>query len=526
MVVGAGFSGLRMLQELRGLDMSARVIEAGSDVGGTWYWNRYPGARVDSQSWVYAYSFSEDLQQNWRWSERYPAQPETLSYLEHVANQFDLRRDVEFDTKVQSAEFDDASTTWTVTTDQGQSYTCRYFITATGPLSQPYLPDFDGLADFEGQWFQTARWPEEGVDFAGKRVAVVGTGATAVQVIPQVAREAAELTVLQRTPNWVLPARNDVLTDFEDREIKANYEAIWKQARQHFYGFPMDPAGRTRSDVTPEEHQRILERGWEIGGFGFIFETFDDILVDDEANKIVADFVRNKIRMIVEDPATAELLCPKDHPIGGKRPPLGHYYYETYNRDNVRLVDVSTTPITRITPNGIQVGNDRYEADIIIFATGFDAVTGTLNQIDIRGRDGVELRSKWEHGPRTQLGIGVDGFPNMFMVGGPQTPFANIPVVAEGIIEWIGAALQHMHDNGIERMEADPDAVERWRKHLDDIVNATVLVKGKGAWWLGDNIPGKPHACLFYFAGAGAYRQEAQACIDEGFEGFTLTKTS
>ncbi|CDZ87200.1 NAD(P)/FAD-dependent oxidoreductase [Rhodococcus electrodiphilus] len=525
-VVGAGFSGLRMLQELRGLGMSARVIEAGSDVGGTWYWNRYPGARTDSQSWVYAYSFSEELQQDWRWRERYPTQPETLSYFEHVADRFDMRRDIEFDTKVESAVFDDASTTWTVTTDRGQSYTCRYFITATGPLSQPYLPDFDGLADFEGQWLLTGRWPKEGVDFAGKRVAVVGTGATAVQIIPLVAREAAQLTVFQRTPSWALPARNDILTDFEDRAIKANYDAIWEQARQHFYGFPMDLAGRTGSDVTPEEQQRILERAWEIGGFGFLFETFDDILVNDETNKIVSDFVRNKIRTVVEDPATAELLCPKDHPIGSKRPPLGHYYYETYNRDNVRLVDVSTTPISRITPKGIRVGDDEYEADIIIFATGFDAVTGTLNQIDIRGRDGVELRSKWEHGPRTHLGIGVDGFPNMFMVCGPQTPFANIPVVAEGIVEWIGTALQHMHDNGIERMEAEPDAVEQWRKHLDDIVNATVLVRAERIWWLGDNIPGKPHAVLFYFAGAGAYRQECQACIDEGFEGFTLTKTS
>jgi cation diffusion facilitator CzcD-associated flavoprotein CzcO len=525
-VIGAGVSGLRMLQELRTLGLSAHVIEAASDVGGTWFWNRYPGARTDSQSWVYAYSFSKELQEDWRWSERFPSQAEALSYIEHFADRFDLRRDIEFDTKVKSSAFDDASTTWTVTTDRGDSYTCKYFITATGPLSEPYVPDFEGIHDFRGQWLQTQRWPKEPVDFTGKRVAIIGTGATAVQIIPLVAREAAQLTVFQRTPNWVIPGRNDIITDFEDRDIKANYDKIWEQARNHFYGFAMDPAGRTTADVSPEEQQRILERGWEIGGFGFIFETFDDILVDDDANKIVADFVRHKIRQIVADPETAELLCPTDHPIAGKRPPLGHYYYETFNRDNVRLVDVSSTPISRFTPAGIQVGDDEYEADIVIFATGFDAVTGTLAQIDIRGRDGLALNTKWEHGPNTQLGIGVEGFPNMFMVCGPQTPFANIPVVAEGIVEWIGAALKNMRDNDIERMEAEADASDRWRQQLDDIANSTVLVKGKRAWWSGDNVPGKPHAILFYFGGVGNYRQECQAVVDSNYNGFTLTPAS
>lgn len=522
-VVGAGVGGLRMLQELRSLGLSVRVIEAASDVGGTWYWNRYPGARTDSQSWVYAYSFSKELQDSWRWRERFPSQPEALSYLEHFADQFDLRRDITFNTKVKSAVFNDAHTSWTVSTDRGESYTCTYFITATGPLSEPYVPDFDGLDDFGGQWLLPQRWPKEPVDFVGKRVAVIGSGATAVQIAPLVAREAAELMVFQRTANWVLPARNDVITDFEDRDIKANYDRIWNQARNHFYGFAMDLAGRTASDVSPEEQLRILERGWEIGGFGFIFETFDDILVNDEANKIVADFVRGKIRKIVSDPATAELLCPTDHPIAGKRPPLGHHYYETFNRENVRLIDVSSTPISRITPAGIQVGDDEYEADIIIFATGFDAVTGTLAQIDIRGRDGIALVDKWEHGPITHLGIAVEGFPNMFMVGGPQTPFANIPVVAEGIVEWIGAALKYMRDNGIERMEAEADASDRWRQLLDDIANSTVLVKGKRTWWSGDNVPGKPHAVLFYFGGVGLFRQECQAVVDADYEGFTFT---
>ncbi|MGH7898171.1 MAG: flavin-containing monooxygenase [Candidatus Binatia bacterium] len=523
-VIGAGFAGLRTLIELRKLGLSAIAIEAGTDVGGTWYWNRYPGARTDSESWVYAYSFSKELQDDWEWTERFPSQPEALAYLQHVADRFDMRKDIEFDTRVESAVYDESANVWRVVTDRGRSYSCNYLITAVGVLSLPYQPPFPGLERFAGEWYITGRWPKEPVDFAGKRVSVIGTGATAVQAIPIIAYTAAHVTVFQRTPNYVMPARNTPLTKDELQSIRKNYDAIWEQARNHFFGFAMDAAGRTAADVTPEEHQKILERGWETGGFRYIFETFDDIFVDEKSNQVASEFVRNKIRAIVKDPATAELLCPKDYPLAGKRPPLGHFYYETFNRPNVTLVDVSRNPITEITAEGVRTATDEYPADIIVFATGFDAVTGTLRHMDIRGKGGATIRDKWQGGPRTHLGISVDGFPNLFMICGPQSPFANIPVVIDGIVDWIGQAIRHLRDNRLDTMEPTPEAVEAWRRHVDDLVNATVLPKGKRSWFLGDNIPGKPHVVLFYFGGAGAYRRECQAAVDRGFEGFVTSK--
>jgi cation diffusion facilitator CzcD-associated flavoprotein CzcO len=525
-VIGAGFGGLRVLHELRQLGLTVKVFEAASDVGGTWYWNRYPGARTDSESWVYAYSFSKELQDDWNWTERFPAQPETLAYLRHVVDRFDMRKHIQFDTRVESAVYDEPSNAWRVTTDQAETFTCKYLITAVGVLSLPYTPPFPGLETFEGEWYVTGRWPKERVDFAGKRVAVIGTGATAVQAIPIIAYTARHLTVFQRTPNYVLPARNCTLSEDQLQSIRANYDAIWEQARSHFFGFAMDYSGRTAADVTPEEQQKILERGWETGGFRFIFETFDDIFIDDKSNAVAAEFIRNKIRAIVKDPATAELLCPKDYPLAGKRPPLGHYYYETFNRDNVSLVDVSEDPITAITPKGLRTEKREFEADIIVFATGFDAVTGTLRAMDIRGRGGATIKDKWAEGPRTHLGIAVDGFPNMFMVCGPQSPFANIPVVIDGIVDWIGRAIRHLRDDGLDAMEAMPQAVDRWRQHVEDLVNATVLPKGKRSWFLGDNIPGKPHVVLFHFGGAGVYRRECQEVADRGFEGFTVSRSS
>jgi cyclohexanone monooxygenase len=523
-VVGAGFGGLRMLHELRQLGLSARVIEAGTDVGGTWYWNRYPGARTDSESWVYGFSFSRELQDEWNWTERFPTQPEVLKYLRHVADRFDMRKDIQFNARVVSARFDEANTTWEVTTDQGDTYRCTYLVTSAGLLSSPYQPDFPGLDDFTGDWYLTGRWPKDGVDFTGKRVAVIGTGATAVQAIPMIAHTAKHLTVFQRTPNYVLPARNYLLSDDERQAIRANYDEIWSKCRRHFFGFPWDYAGRTIADVTPEEHQKILEGGWEVGGFRFIFETFDDVFTDEASNAVASEFVRNKIRAVVHDPETAELLCPKDYPLAGKRPPLGHFYYETFNRDNVSLVDVSAEPIAGITANGVRVGDDEYEADIIVFATGFDAVTGSYTGLDIRGRDGVELAQRWREGPKTQLGITVDGFPNLFMICGPQTPFANIPVVIDGIVDWIGGALTHLRENSFKTIEPTPDAVEKWTRHMEDLVNATVLPQGKNSWFLGQNIPGKPNVVLFHFGGVGVYREECQDEADRGYRSFTLSK--
>lgn len=519
-VIGAGFGGLRMLHELREAGLSARVIEAGTDVGGTWYYNRYPGARTDSEAWLYAYSFSKEIQDGWDWSERYPNQAEALAYLRYVAEVCDMRRDIQFRTRVTRARYDEAANTWQVELSDGKTLTSSYLVTATGPLSTPYKPDFPGFEDFQGEWYLTGNWPKTPVSFTGKRVAVIGTGATAVQAIPQIALNAAEVTVFQRTPNYVLPARNAPLGDYEREAYRRQYDAIWERARKHSFAFDFQAAGRNVADVSPAECQRILERFWETGGFRFIFETFDDIFTDEAANAVVAEFVRNKIRAIVADPATAELLCPTDHPLGAKRPPLGHFYYETYNRENVHLVDVRSQPITHISAGGVCVGEREYPADVIVFATGFDAVTGTLNQIDIRGRDGVGLHEHWAHGPQTYLGICVDRFPNLFMVGGPQSPFANIPVVIDGCVSWIGRALRHLGTQRQRRIEATPAAVQAWGRHMDELVNMTVLPRAKGSWFMGGNIPGKPRVVLFYFGGAGAYRDECNAAADRGFEGF------
>jgi cyclohexanone monooxygenase len=522
-VIGAGFAGLRTLYELRQIGLSTRVFEAASDVGGTWYWNRYPGARTDSESWVYAYSFSKELQDDWDWSERFPPQAEALAYLNHVADRFDMRKDIAFDTRIVSAAWDERAREWTVRDDKGGAYACTYLISAVGVLSTPYVPPFPGIEKFRGEWYVTGRWPKERVDFTDKRVLVIGSGATAIQAIPIIAQTARHLTVLQRTPNYVLPARNGPLTEEERQAIRRDYARIWAQAREHFFGFAMDPAGRTVRDVSPDEHQRILERGWETGGFRFIFETFDDIFIDERSNEIASEFIRNKIRTIVKDPATADLLCPKDYPLTAKRPPLGHFYYEAFNRPNVTLVDIKNDPIVAITEHGVRTETRAFDADMIVFATGFDAVTGTLMAMDVRGRGGVTVAEKWKDGPRTHLGIMIDGFPNLFMVLGPQSPFANIPVVIDGMVDWIGRALRHMRAHGLATMEAKPEAVEAWRKHVDQLVNATVLSKGR-SWFLGDNIPGKPHVVLFHFGGAGVYRHECLAEAESGFEGFATTR--
>ncbi len=521
-VIGAGFGGLRMLHELRELGLTALVVEAGTDVGGTWYYNRYPGARTDSEAWLYAFSFSQEIQDRWDWAERFPSQGEALSYLQYVAEHCDMRKDIRFSTRVTGACYQESDDRWEVATDDGKTLTCRYFITATGPLSTPYRPNFPGIDDFRGEWYLTGNWPKEPVSFNNKRVAVIGTGATAVQAIPLIAQTAAEVTVFQRTPNYVLPARNAPLSDHDRERYRKNYDAIWARTREQAFAFDFNDAGRNLGDVSPEECRRILERGWEIGTFRFLFETFDDIFVDEHANEVVSEFVRDKIRSIVTDPETAELLCPKDHPLGAKRPPLGHFYYETFNRDNVKLVNIRDNPITGISEKGVLVGDAEYEADLIVFATGFDAVTGTLNRLDIRGRDGVALNDRWLGGPSTYLGITVDGFPNLFMVGGPQTPFANIPVIIDGCVDWIGRAIKHLRDSGSAVMEPRSEAVTSWGQHMNELVNMTVLPRSQGSWFMGGNIPGKPRAVLFYFGGAGNYRKECDAEAESGYPEFQV----
>ena len=526
-VIGAGFSGLRMLQKLRETGLSAKVIEAGADVGGTWYWNRYPGARTDSESWVYCYSSSKELLQQWDWKERFSPQAEVLEYLQHYADRFDLRRDIRFGTRVVSAAYDEAADEWAVRTDVGGTYRARYLIPAGGVLSHPYVPDFPGIDDFEGETYLTARWPKHDVDFAGKRVVVVGTGATGVQAIPLIAQTAAHLTVLQRTANFVLPARNHTLTQEHRQGIRADYDTIWSKAQRHFFAFAMDPAGRTMAEFDQDEVQKILEAGWETGGFRYLFETFDEIFTNMETNDVVAQFVRNKIRTIVHDPATAEVLCPKGYPIGAKRPPLGHFYYETYNRENVDLVDVADNAIDAITADGIRLTDSTViPADVIVFATGFDAVTGALTAIDIRGRNGLELREKWKNGPRTSLGIAVNDFPNMLMVCGPQSTTANIPVVVEKIVGYISEALTAAAREGWA-LEPTEESMDDWGQQLLASLNETVIPRGKDShsWYFGANMPDKAIAPLFWFGGAESYFAACEKVLDEDCAGLRHLET-
>lgn len=525
LVVGAGFGGLRMLYELRQLGRSAILLEAGPEVGGTWYWNNYPGARTDSESWYYCYSFSKEIQDEWEWSERFSTQSQVFDYIKHVADRLDLRRDIQFNKRVASAVFDESDSRWLVTTTDGEEYKCRYFLPATGTLSQPHLPDFPGADSFQGESYMTARWPKEEISFKGKRVAVIGAGASAVQVVPMIALTAERLTVFQRTPNFVLPARNHTLTEHHREAIRTNYEAIWEQTQRHIFAMAMDMTDRKLSELTDEEVQNVLDAGWETGGFRFLFDTFDDIFSNEETNEVVSDYVRNKIRAIVKDPVTAEMLCPKGYPLGGKRPPLGHFYYETYNRDNVDLVDVGATPITAITPNGIRVGDSEYEVDMIVYATGFDAVSGSFTAMDIRGRNGLELKEAWKDGPRTALGIAVAGFPNVFMVMGPQASTANIPVVVEKIVNWISSALTYAKQHGLEVIEATPEFEEEWKKNLLETLSETLIGQGAAvnSWYFGTNIPGKANAPLFFFGGADTYFARLKAISDDDFREFVLS---
>ena len=520
-IIGAGFSGLRMLLEARKRGLSARVLEASTDVGGTWNVNRYPGARTDSESWAYCFSFDQQLQDEWDWQERYPTQPQVLSYLRHVADRFDLRRDIQFGTRVRAAVFDEERDRWTVTTEQGETFDCRYLISASGLLSAPHEPPYAGLKDFRGDWYLTARWPHEPVDVTGKRVAVIGTGASAIQLIPIVAETAARLTVFQRTANYVLPARNYVLHDAQRQAIKANYPKIWEKTGRQAMGMPMNPANRTMADVTPEQHRRILEAGWEEGGFRYFLETFDDIFVDADSNALASEFVRDKIRTIVKDPATAELLCPNaDHPLGAKRPPLGHFYYETFNRENVELVDVFDNAIADVTPTGVRLADGtEYEVDVIIFAMGFDAMTGSQTSIDVHGRNGSTIAAKWRGGPRTHLALTVDDFPNFFLIAGPQIPFANAPVMIEPSAEWIGGAIAHMREHGYTRMEATPEAVEEYQAQISAFYNATIFPAGENirSWFVGANTPGKSFGVALNFGGFPNYITEVTREAQGGY---------
>lgn len=527
LIIGAGFGGIRAMHEIKQLGLSCKTFEAGSEVGGTWYWNCYPGARTDTEAWAYCYSFSKAIMAEWDWKDRMPSGSEVVEYLKFVVDRLNMRKDIDFNTRVQSAVYDEQANKWTVTTTGGMVYQSTYLISAAGLLSVTYDPPFPGLSTFKGQSYMTGRWPKDPVDFTGKRVAIIGSGSTAVQVLPIVAQSAKHVSMFQRTPNFVLPNRNFPLENEHRKAIKDNYEKVWEQIHNHFFAFPMKAANRLFDNYSPAEQQRIFEAGWEEGGFRFVFETFDDIITNTRANEAAAEFVRNKIRTIVKDPKTAELLCPH-YPFAVKRPALGNLYFESFNRDNVSLVDVSKTPIEAITPNGILVGDVEHEADIIIFAMGFDAVTGALANLDVRGKGGLSVKEKWSEGPRTHLGITMDGFPNMFMVSGPQTPFSNIPPVIEAEVTWIGKAIQKSRDTGHRPVEATPEGEERWKKRTQELLDATLLGHGEevGTWFLGANIPGKKRAPLMYFGGVPAYFKDLQDCIDHDFAGTTLASRS
>ena len=468
-IVGAGISGMYMLYRMRELGLSARVIEAGGDVGGTWYWNRYPGARCDTDTMEYSYSFDEDLQQEWEWPERYPTQPEILEYLNHVADRFDLRPDITFNTRVEAAIFDEATNRWHVHTDDGAELSAQYLIMATGCISEPNMPSIDGMDSFSGSIYHTARWPHKGLELSGKRVAVIGTGSSGVQAIPVIAQQAEHLTVFQRSPQWSAPARNQAVDPDLVAEVKADYAGFRAGNRRRPGG---DRASSPVNDfsalsVGEEERLRIFEERWQLGGLSF-YNSFNDIKRDRESNKAAADFVRAKIRQIVKDSAVAEILCPS-YTFGCKRGVIDSGYFETFNRPNVQLVDIGAAPIQAITPGGIQTADADYDLDIIVFATGFDAMTGALLKIDIQGRNGLPLREKWAAGPVTYLGLGVPGFPNLFTITGPGSPsvLANMMVTIEQHVEWVADCISYMLEQDhacIEATEASPGCLGRSRQ--------------------------------------------------------------
>jgi cation diffusion facilitator CzcD-associated flavoprotein CzcO len=524
-VIGAGFSGLYALYKLRDeMGMRVRVYEAADGVGGTWYWNRYPGARCDSESHYYSYSFSEELEQEWEWTSKYPEQPEILRYLNHVADRFDLRRDIQFETRVEGASFDEARNRWRVRSEGGEEVSAHFLISAVGCLSAANLPKFEGLESFEGEWYHTGLWPREPVDFTGKRVGLVGTGSTGIQATPVIAERADHLTVFQRTPNYSLPARNARLTPEEQAEVKANYRALRQQVRESRGGFPYAPTEKSGADYTPEEQQALCEELWKLGGFRFLWGSFNDIMTNQDTNDVVAEFVRKKIREVVEDPKVAEFLTPTDHPYGTKRPPIDTGYYEAYNRDNVTLVDVRSAPIEAVTPHGLRTADGmEYELDTIVFATGFDAITGALQKIDIRGTGGRSLSQKWEDGPRTYLGLQVAGFPNMFIITGPGSPsvLTNMPVAIEQHVDWIADCIEYMRGRGVDRIEAKPDAEERWVDHVNEVASTT-LYQTADSWYVGANIPGKKRVFMPYVGGMIEYRKHCDESARNRYDGFEM----
>ena len=521
-VVGAGVAGLYLLHRLRRAGMSVRAFESGNDVGGTWYWNRYPGARCDIQSIDYSYSFDTELDETWTWSEKYATQPEILRYLGHVADKHDLRRDIQFSTRVEKAVWDEEASNWIVRTDKGEEVRARHYVMATGCLSLPKATEITGTDRFAGEVYYTSRWPHEGVDFTGKRVGVIGTGSSGIQSIPIMAAQAQQMTIFQRTPNFSIPAGNgpipaEKLAAIAGRRAEYREEAKWSRG-----GVPVPNVEVSALAVSEEERQAAYQAAWDAGELT-ILGTFSDLLVNNAANDTLAEFIRNKIRSIVHDPETAEALCPKDYPFGTKRPCLDTGYFETFNSPHVSLVDLRQHPLTTITETGLDTSDASYEFDAIVFATGFDAMTGAIVAVDITGRDGLQLKDKWAHGPKTYLGLTTVGFPNFFMVTGPGSPsvLSNMAVSIEQHVDWVVDTLESMRAGGFSEIEPTEAAEAGWVLHVNDCGDITLYPQAN-SWYMGANVPGKPRVFLPYVGGVDAYRKACVEVVDRDYLGFEL----
>ncbi|CAL9445225.1 Phenylacetone monooxygenase [Actinosynnema sp. ALI-1.44] len=522
-VVGAGFAGLYALHKLRAQGLSVRVFEAADDVGGTWYWNKYPGARCDVESMHYSYSFDPALEQEWEWTEKYASQPEILAYLRHVADRYDLRRDVVFETRVTRAAYDEGAGRWRVSTDRGHELSARYCVMAVGCLSVPKFPEVPGLEEFTGPWYHTARWPEGGVDFTGQRVGVIGTGSSGIQAIPLLAEQARELTVFQRTPNYSLAAFNRPLDPARVAEIKANYRAVRDADRNSIFGIAVEWPTQSALEVSDDERRAMYEERWNRGHLNGLVQSYTDLIFNEEANETAAEFIREQVRSKVADPETARKLEPRGYPFSTKRPCLDTGYYETFNREHVHLVDLREEDLVEITATGVRTTAGEYEFDSLVLATGFDAMTGALLAVDITGRDGVTLRDKWRDGPQSYLGIAVSGFPNLFTITGPGSPsvLSNMVVSIEQHVDWISDLVAHMDRHGSAVVEATETAEKEWTAHVREVSEMTLFPKAD-SYYLGANVPGKARVFMPYVGGVAPYRQKCDSVAEAGYTGFDL----
>lgn len=522
-IVGAGFAGVAMLHRMRQVGFRTRVIESAGGVGGVWYWNRYPGARCDVESLDYSYSFDPELEQEWHWTERFAPQSEILAYINHVVDRYSMREDISLNTRVERAVFSERDGSWTVTTDAGEEIVTTYLVMATGTLSVAKFPQVEGLEDFEGDWYHTGQWPHEPVDFSGKRVGIIGVGSSGTQMVAPVSETADHLYVFQRTPNFCVPGPNAPMDSEYEQSVKSNYRARREFTRQTASGLNRDMHRQSALAVSDEERNAHYEEAWNNAGFGFVL-SYSDLLISEEANRTARDFIAGKIRQIVKDPEVAQRLIPTDYPYGAKRPSVDSRYYESFNRDNVTLVDIRNAPIERITHAGIRTTDAEYELDVIVFATGYDAMTGALSRIDFVGKDGKTLADKWAAGPRTYLGIASAGFPNLFILAGPGSPsvLTNVMVSIEQHVEWLSDFLMAARDAGVKTIEAEVDAEDRWVEHVNELAAATLYPKAN-SWYLGADVPGKPRVFMPYSGGLRAYRRMCASVKEQGYKGFTLT---